>query len=597
MTDFDSGTDFINGQEANANEVNARFTAIETFLNTTGVHVYQAATIETAALEDSAVTTAKIADSNITTAKIADDNVTAAKIADGAIDATAKIGTGVVTSTNILDATIATGDLADGAVTAAKVAADVATQAELDAHVNDTSAAHAASAISVNSATLVGVGTDVQAVFEEIDNAIVAAESATAAHLADTTAAHAASAISYAGGTGISATDVEAALDEINGDVIADVAALAAHIADTSDAHDASAISILDSANDFAATDVEGALAELQAADEADEAALAAHIADTSDAHDASAISVLDTAANFTATDVEGVLAEMQQSLEDVSAGGIADGSVTSAKIANNAIMNEDVNSAAAIAFSKLASLTTGNVLYGVANVATSGTPDAAGLVDKTTAQTISGAKTFSDTLTLQSAAANNHVIMWTEAAANKWQLAYEGSGANELQIYDYDGARNVLRLVPNGIINFEGATASGRALTIGTDFGMYRSAAAIASVISGAKIQQSTAPSVADDLVNKSYADRKLGRTVTAMKTGAYDAAVGELVKCNGTFTVSLPASHESGDTIVIMPVGGGTITVDPADADTINGSSSATVTFGSSGTFVSDGTNWLSI
>lgn len=58
----------------------------------------------------------------------------------------------------------------DGGITAAKVAADVATQAELDAHVNDISAAHAASAISVDSTTLSGVGTDVQASLEEIDN-------------------------------------------------------------------------------------------------------------------------------------------------------------------------------------------------------------------------------------------------------------------------------------------------------------------------------------------------------------------------------------------------------------------------------------------
>jgi hypothetical protein len=87
---------------------------------------------------------------------------------------------------------------------------DVASQAELDAHTSDTSAAHAASAISVSSTTLVGVGTDVQAVFEEIDNAI------------------------------------------------------ADHLADTSDAHDASAISVLDTNARFAAADVEAALVELE---------------------------------------------------------------------------------------------------------------------------------------------------------------------------------------------------------------------------------------------------------------------------------------------------------------------------------------------
>jgi hypothetical protein len=58
----------------------------------------------------------------------------------------------------------------DGGITATKVAADVATQAELDAHISDASAAHAASAVSVSSTTLSGTGTDAQAVFEEIDN-------------------------------------------------------------------------------------------------------------------------------------------------------------------------------------------------------------------------------------------------------------------------------------------------------------------------------------------------------------------------------------------------------------------------------------------
>lgn len=90
-----------------------------------------------------------------------------------------------------------------------------ASQAALDAHINDAADAHDASAISVDSTTLVGTGTDAQAVFEELDNAIVAAEAATAAHLADTSAAHAASAISNAPAGSIAATDVQAAIDEL----------------------------------------------------------------------------------------------------------------------------------------------------------------------------------------------------------------------------------------------------------------------------------------------------------------------------------------------------------------------------------------------
>lgn len=60
-----------------------------------------------------------------------------------------------------------------GSLSAAALSFDVATQTELDAHINDSSAAHAASAISADSTTLVGTGTDVQAVLEELDNSIV----------------------------------------------------------------------------------------------------------------------------------------------------------------------------------------------------------------------------------------------------------------------------------------------------------------------------------------------------------------------------------------------------------------------------------------
>jgi len=52
-------------------------------------------------------------------------------------------------------------------------------EAGLAAHIADATAAHAASAISVSSSTLAGTGTDVQAVFEELDNSVVALESAT----------------------------------------------------------------------------------------------------------------------------------------------------------------------------------------------------------------------------------------------------------------------------------------------------------------------------------------------------------------------------------------------------------------------------------
>lgn len=116
-------------------------------------------------------------------------------------------------------------------------AADMATQAELDAHVNDTTDAHDATAISYAGGTGLSA-TDVEGAIDELatekldsgaaaggvlsgtyPNPGFAADMATQAeldaHINDTTDAHDASAISYAGGTGMSATDVEAAIDEL----------------------------------------------------------------------------------------------------------------------------------------------------------------------------------------------------------------------------------------------------------------------------------------------------------------------------------------------------------------------------------------------
>lgn len=146
-------------------------------------------------------------------------------------------GAGLAETTNVLsvnvDGTtleIATDSLRvkDGGITAAKVAADVATQAELDAHVNDATAAHAASAISILDSAADFTATDVEAALAELQTADEADEAALAAHLVDTAAAHAASAISYGGGTGMSATDVEAAIDELATEK-ADATALASY--------------------------------------------------------------------------------------------------------------------------------------------------------------------------------------------------------------------------------------------------------------------------------------------------------------------------------------------------------------------------------
>lgn len=90
----------------------------------------------------------------------------------------------------------------------------VAIASDLTDHINDTTDAHDASAISVIPTGDVAA-TDVQAAIAEL-----AAEKATGAaltaHTGAAAGAHAATAISYAGSTDLSATTVEAALDELD---------------------------------------------------------------------------------------------------------------------------------------------------------------------------------------------------------------------------------------------------------------------------------------------------------------------------------------------------------------------------------------------
>lgn len=85
------------------------------------------------------------------------------------------------------------------------------------------------------------------------------------AHINDTTDAHDASAVSNVPSGNLAATDVQAALNELQSDVDtrATATALTDHINDATDAHDASAISNAPAGN-LAATDVQGALNELQ---------------------------------------------------------------------------------------------------------------------------------------------------------------------------------------------------------------------------------------------------------------------------------------------------------------------------------------------
>lgn len=100
---------FTNGTTADATEVNANFTAVKSYVESSLVQADGSVQATSTAIASGAVTTAKIADGNVSTAKIADSAVTTAKVADGAI-----------TSAKIADGTIATADIANGAVTMVK---------------------------------------------------------------------------------------------------------------------------------------------------------------------------------------------------------------------------------------------------------------------------------------------------------------------------------------------------------------------------------------------------------------------------------------------------------------------------------------------
>src|ERR1043165_1699859 len=204
---------------------------------------------------------------------------------------------------------------------------------------------------------------------DAIDETVVIAEDAQAdidAHIADTTGAHAASALSVVPVGTISSTTVQGAINELQGDTTAltvrvaiaesdidqlqiDVVAaqnaadnaqsdIDSHIADTVGAHAASAISNIP-AGAISSTDVQSAINELDSAvtdAQADatqalsdaasaQADIDAHIADTVDAHDASAISNV-PAGSIVSTDVQGAIDEISSRIDNLTTTDVPEG-------------------------------------------------------------------------------------------------------------------------------------------------------------------------------------------------------------------------------------------------------------------------------
>lgn len=101
--------------------------------------------------------------------------------------------------------------------------------------------------------------TDVQSAITQVADEAIGTGTPLTDHLNDATAAHAASAISYTPGGSVAATNVQAAITEVSNE--SGAAALNDHLADTIDAHDASAISFSPTGS-ISSTDVQGAIAE-----------------------------------------------------------------------------------------------------------------------------------------------------------------------------------------------------------------------------------------------------------------------------------------------------------------------------------------------
>ena len=309
------------------------------------------ASITTAKLVDSSVTTAKIADSNVTTVKIADGNVTTAKILDANVT-TAKIADSAVTSAKIADGTIVAADLASDSVTTAKILdGNVTTAKILDGNITTAKLADS----SVTSAKIA-------------DGTIVAGDLAN-------------DAVTTAKILDANVTTAKIADSNVTTAKIADSAVTAVKIADgviTSAKLNAS--TVVTNAEQSGSTPDDTSFFTTSASD-------SRYVNATGDtmsgalAMGSNKITGLDTptatADAATKGYVDGLVAAAtlaDADYGDITVSGSAtvwtidNGAVTSAKIADDTIVNADINSAAAIAHSKLASITAGSVLLGDAS-------------------------------------------------------------------------------------------------------------------------------------------------------------------------------------------------------------------------------------
>ena len=205
-----------------------------------------------------------------------------------------------------------------------------ATSVALDAHINDTTGAHAGTAISFDNTDSGLTAIDVQEAIDEVEARVEVNEgdisqntsdigqnaSDLSDHISDSTGAHAGSAISNTPSGNLAATDVQGALNELQTDVDGVASDLSDHETATPGAHAASAISNATSGN-LTSTDVQSSLEELQTDinGRASATALSDHISDSTDAHAGSAITNTPSG-NLAATNMQSAVNELQSDVD-----------------------------------------------------------------------------------------------------------------------------------------------------------------------------------------------------------------------------------------------------------------------------------------
>lgn len=93
-----------------------------------------------------------------------------------------------------------------------------------------------------------------------------------------------------------------------------------------------------------------------------------------------------------------------------------------------------------------------------------------------------------------------------------------------------------------------------------------------------------------------KNNLDKYIGRmSLKSLTAAATLTANDDVALCNGTFTVTLPpAAATKGRSYYIKNVGSGTITIDGNSSETIDGSTTKSLTQYQHRLIVSDGTEW---